>query len=124
MSFDHRCEPSTWFQATKGVSPVAFEARRAEQLGHRGIAVAQQQGNFEDDGHALDQAAGPPLDLGLVGELAAQGRRRAFDSGVARFLYWMPRLNQVCGSFGSCRCTRSSSAMPASARPALINASA
>ena len=54
-----------------GVDP-AVEPAGAEGVGHRPGGEADEQGGPEDEGHPLDQVAGPALDGLGGGELGAQ----------------------------------------------------
>ena len=70
-------------QGAEGTAPVAAEAARAEGIGHRFVAVADEEGGLQGEGHPFDHAAGAGLDRGEVaGEFVAQLGGEGGEAGL------------------------------------------
>ena len=83
MAVDDALEVEAGGEGAEGSAPVAVEAAGAEGVGDRFVAVADQEGGLEGEGHALDHAAGAGLDRGdVAGEFVAEGGGEGGEAGL------------------------------------------
>ena len=101
VALDDRAVVDAGRQGPESVAPVALEPARAEGVGDRGVAVADQQRGLQRQRHPLDQPARAELHVVGVPEVLGQRAAEAVEARLGAGARPRPRRRRPAWRRGS-----------------------